>query len=235
MESDSDQATEGATGPATIVKVDMKKHLKAFGLALATVILAGCGGAVKYPNYYTLHLPPPPDPPAAENVRATLAVREFRSPVYLRQGPIVYKTSPEQIGFYNYHRWAVDPREFLTNAVTDRLRASGTFAQVRAYDGRSDVDYVLSGHLEELNEIDYEGGVKVQVAISAQMVSLATGATVWTNSVSEVGTVSQRDVPAVVSAMNATMGLAIEKLLDPAPKPSSIEPGVSKAIVGALK
>ena len=57
----------------------------------------------------------------------------------------------------------------------------------------------------------------------------------WTNSVSEVGTVSQRDVPAVVSAMNATMGRAIEKLLDPAPKPSSSEPGVSKAIVGALK
>ena len=183
-----------------------------------------------------LHAPPaaPAGPPAAENVRATLAVREFRSPVYLRQGPIVYKTSPERIGFYNYHRWAVDPRQFLTNAVTDRLRASGKFAK-STYDGRSDVDYVLSGRLEELNEIDYEGGVKVQVVISAQMVRLATGATVWTNSVSEVGTVSQRDVPAVVSAMNATMGRAIEKLLDPAPTPSSIEPGVSKAIVGALK
>ena len=101
--------------------------------------------------------------------------------------------------------------------MTDRLRASGNFAQVRAYDGRSDVDYVLSGRLEELNEIDYEGGVKVQVAISAQMVSLATGATVWTNSVSEVGTVSQHDVPAVVSAMRGTIGRAIEKLLSPDP------------------
>ena len=58
------------------------------------------------------------------------------------------------------------------------------------------------------------------MAISAQMVSVATGATVWTNSVSEVGEVNQRDVPAVVSAMNATMGRAIEKLLTPAPAPS---------------
>ena len=116
------------------MKMDMKKHLTAVGFALAVlIVLAGCGGAVKYPNYYTLHLPPPPDPPAPENVRATLAVREFRSPVYLRQGAIVYKTSPEQIGFYNYHRWAVDPREFLTNAVADRLRASGNFSQVRSY------------------------------------------------------------------------------------------------------
>ena len=196
------------------------KQLKRAGFALAAlIVLAGCGGAVKYPSYYTLHVPPPPDPPMAESVRATLAVREFRSPTYLRQGAIVYKTSPEQIGFYDYHRWAVDPREFVTNAVAERLRASGNFAQVKTYDGRPDINYILSGRLEELEEIDYEGGVKVKVAISAQMVNVATGATVWCNSVSEVGTVSQHDVPAVVAAMNATMGQAIEKLLTPTPAP----------------
>ena len=206
------------------MKMHMRKHPTTVSLVMAAlIILAGCGGAVKYPNYYTLHVPPPPDPPAPESLHATLAIREFRSPVYLRQGAIVYRTSPDQIGFYNYHRWAVDPREFLTNAVADHLRASGNFSQVKVYDGRPGVDYVLSGRLEELDEIDYDGGIKVQVAISAQMVSLATGATVWTNSVSEVGTVSQRDVPAVVSAMNGTMGRAIEKLLSPAPAPIQVK------------
>jgi len=205
------------------MKMHMRKHPTVSLVVAALIILAGCGGAVKYPNYYTLHVPPPPDPPAPESLHATLAIREFRSPVYLRQGAIVYRTSPDQIGFYNYHRWAVDPREFLTNAVADHLRASGNFSQVKVYDGRPGVDYVLSGRLEELDEIDYDGGIKVQVAISAQMVSLATGATVWTNSVSEVGTVSQRDVPAVVSAMNGTMGRAIEKLLSPAPAPIQVK------------
>lgn len=206
------------------MKMHMRKHPTAVSLVTAAlIILSGCGGAVKYPNYYTLHVPSPPDPPAPENVHASLAIREFRSPVYLRQGAIVYKTSPDQIGFYNYHRWAVDPREFVTNAVRDRLRASGNFSQVKVYDGRP-VDYVLSGRIEDLDEIDYEGGIKVQVAISAQMVSVRTGATVWTNSVSEVGTVSKRDVPAVVSAMNGAMGQAIEKLLSPAPTATSIKP-----------
>lgn len=196
----------------------MKKHPMAvcFGL-VALMILAGCGGAAKYPNYYTLHLQPPADPPAQDGVRASLAVREFRSPGYLRQGAIVYKTSPEQIGFYNYHRWAVDPREFVTNAVTEHLRASGNFTQVKLYDGRSDIDYVLSGRLEQLEEVDYGGSVTVEVAISAQMTSFATGTTVWTNSVSEVGTVGHRDVASVVSQMNQTMGRAIEKLLTPGP------------------
>ena len=183
----------------------------------ALVILTGCAGKVKYPNYYTLNLPSPPDPPTAVNAHAILAIREFRSPSYLRQGAIVYKTSPEQIGFYAYDRWATDPRDFVTNAVIERLRASGVFARVQSYDGSRDVNYVLSGRLEQLEELDFQGSVKVQVAISAEMTSIATGATVWSNAVSEIGDVNQRDVPAVVSEMNRTMERAISKLLSPMP------------------
>ena len=182
-----------------------------FGLA-ALAMLTGCAGRVKYPNYYILNLPAPPDPPAAATAHASLAIREFRAPAYLRQTAIVYRTSPEQIGFYAYHRWAMDPRDFVTNALLDRLRASGVFAHVQAYDGSRDVDYVLSGRLEKLEELDYQGGVKVQVAISAQMTSIATGAVVWSDAVSEMGDVNKRDVPDVVSEMNRTMQRAIETL-----------------------
>jgi ABC-type uncharacterized transport system auxiliary subunit len=198
--------------------VNMKRTLTTMVLSLAAlVILAGCGGKVRYPNYYTLNLPAPPDPPAREDAHATLAVRKFRAPAYLRQGAIAYKASPEQIGFYAYHRWAADPSEFVTDSVVARLRASGSFAQVKRYDGRPDINYVLSGRLERLEEVDYGGGVKVEVSISAELTNLATGATVWTNAVSEVGTVNQHDVPAVVSEMSHTTGRAIEKLLTSLP------------------
>src|SRR5258708_20662204 len=117
--------------------MNVKKHLmKVFSTLVMSMVLAGCGGSVKYPNYYTLNVPPPPDPPVAEGVRASLAVREFRSPTYLRQGAIVYNESPAQIGFFNYHRCAVGPRQFVTTAVADRLRVSGNFAQVKMYDRR---------------------------------------------------------------------------------------------------
>src|SRR5579871_4187657 len=154
----------------------MKKRLAMTVVAVsAVVILAGCAGKVGHTNYYTLNLPAPPDPPAAENAHTTVAVREFRAPAYLRQGAIVYKPSREQIGFYAYHRWAVDPCDFVTDSIIDRLGATGTFSRVKHYDGQPDANYVVSGRLEKLEEIDYEGGVKVEVAVSAQMTKLDTG------------------------------------------------------------
>jgi ABC-type uncharacterized transport system auxiliary subunit len=201
----------------------MKKFTTALVL-MVTLLPALCGcGRVRYPAYYTLNLPAPPDPPAAENVRTSIAVREFQSPNYLRQGPIVYRTTPEEVGFYEYHRWAADPRMLVTGAVVDHLRASGEFSKVSTYDGRPNNDYVFSGRLEKLEEVDYEAGVKVEVAISAQITRVATGATVWSNAVSETGTVSQRNVRGVVSEMNRTVDLAINKLLSTVPTPLASE------------
>ncbi len=196
--------------------VIMKKTLTTIVFSLAALaMLTGCAGRVKYPNYYTFNLPAPPDPPAAATARAILAIREFRAPAYLRQTAIVYRTSPEQIGFYAYNRWAMDPRDFVTNAIIERLRAGGAFAHVQSYDGSRDVDYVLSGRLEKLEELDYQGGVKVQVAMSAEITNIATGKPVWSNEVSETGDVEKHDVPAVVSEMNRTMERAIAKLVTP--------------------
>ena len=194
------------------------KRLTMALVLMATLLpaLSGCG-RVRYPAYYTLNLPAPPDPPAAENVRTSIAVREFQSPGYLRQGPIIYRRTPEEVGFYEYHRWAADPRGLVTGAVIDHLRAGGQFSMVSIYDGRPNNDYVFSGKLEKLEEVDYESGVKVEVAISAQITKIATGATVWSNAVSETRPVSQRNVPGVVSQMNRTMDLAINKLLSTVP------------------
>jgi cholesterol transport system auxiliary component len=201
----------------------MKKLTTALALMMTLLpFLSGCG-RVRYPAYYTLNLPAPPDPPAAENVRTSIAVREFQSPNYLKQGPVVFRPTPEEIGFYEYHRWAADPRMLVTNAVVDHLRAGGQFFMVSLYDGRPNNDYVFSGKLEKLEEVDYQAGVKVEVAISAQITRVATGATVWSNAVSETGTVSQRNVRGVISEMNRTVDLAINKLLSTVPAPLASE------------
>jgi ABC-type uncharacterized transport system auxiliary subunit len=190
----------------------MKRNLAITIVAVSTLaVLTGCAGRVGRTNYYTLNLSAPPDLPAAENAHTSVAIREFRAPAYLKQGAIVYKPSPEQIGFYAYHRWAIDPCQFVTDSIIARLGATGTFSHVKHYDGQPDADYLVTGRLEKLEEIDYEGSVRVEVAVSAQMTKLDTGTIVWSKAV------KQHDVPTVVSEMSHTMERAIDKLLTPVP------------------
>jgi uncharacterized lipoprotein YmbA len=46
-----------------------------------------------------------------------IAVREFDAASFLKGGRIAYRQSGTEIAFYNYHRWAVDPRRSVTDAV----------------------------------------------------------------------------------------------------------------------
>jgi ABC-type uncharacterized transport system auxiliary subunit len=178
-----------------------------------SALLVGCSGKTKFPTYYTLQLPTPPDPPSAAKPEFSVAVREFGAPAYLRQGALVYRPSPEEVGFYHYQRWAVDPREVLTQAIVDQLRATHKYSVVKIYDGRSDVDFLLGGRLEKLEEVDNDHVVRVEVAVSAQMIDLRSGKTVWANSASDAEKVEKRTLPAVVSEMSSALDHVVENLL----------------------
>jgi hypothetical protein len=100
-------------------------------------------------------------------------VQEFRAPAYLRQGPIAYRPEPEQIAFYEYHHWAEDPRRTVTAAVVRDLQQ--TFQSAELYDGRGDADFLLTGSLDHLEELDNGRSVFVDVGISAALKNLKTG------------------------------------------------------------
>jgi len=176
--------------------------------------MAGCGGKILYPHYYALDIPAAPSP-AVSNSRlpATLAVRRFETLPYLRQGRIVYRQGPAEIGFYEYHRWAADPAETVTTAVIDSLRASRLFAYVKPYDGQSQQDYLMSGRLERLEEIDSGGSVRVEAKLSAELVDLRTAATVWTGNADETLGVETRDVNSVVVEMSHAVQKSIDRLV----------------------
>jgi ABC-type uncharacterized transport system auxiliary subunit len=181
---------------------------------LCALLVSGCAGKVRYPNYYALSIPPAPqvDAPAARQ-SATLAVRRFETPAYLRQGRIVYRENPDQVGFYEYHRWASDPGAAVTTAVIDSLRSTRLFTSVSSYASDERPDYLLTGRLEQLDEIDYGGGVKVEARLSAELTNLRTGAVVWTGNASETSNVDQRNVNSVVSEMSAALQADIQRLL----------------------
>src|SRR5580700_1570673 len=107
------------------------------------VTLGGCA-KVRYPDYYVLNLPNPVSASRGSGpIPATVAVREFRAPQYLTEGSIAYRPEAEQIAFYDYHRWAEDPRRSVTTAMMRELKP--VFESVELYDGRSGAEFMLTG------------------------------------------------------------------------------------------
>jgi len=189
------------------------KSLAKMGVCTLALLITGCGGG-RRPHYYALELPAPPDlAVSAARLSGTVAVSPFETPSYLRQGRIVYRETPEEVGFYDYHRWAADPAETVTIAIMDTLRSSKLFSAVKRYDGHNQQDYLLIGRLTRLEEIDYGGPVRVESTMSADLLNLKSGATEWTNSVTTTLNVENRNVDSVVTAMNRAVQNGVAQLM----------------------
>jgi ABC-type uncharacterized transport system auxiliary subunit len=189
------------------------KHLMAY-VTFTVLLMSGCAGKVRYPTYYTLAVAPIQKPAANDaHQSATVAVRCFETAGYLRQGRIVYRRTPEEIGFYDYHRWAADPGFVISTGLIDSLRSTNLFSVVEPYDGQEHPDYVVSGRLERLDEVDYGNHVQVEVKLSAQLVNVRTGASVWAGAVAQTSKVSTRDMSSIVVAMNRAVQSGIDELV----------------------
>jgi ABC-type uncharacterized transport system auxiliary subunit len=183
-------------------------------LTAVLAILAGCAGKIRYPNYYILNLPQPPaSATQPKPILGSVAVRKFGAPAFLRAGAIVYRPSAEQLDFYNYHRWAVDPRSEVTTAVIQNMQARGVFQSVRLFDGRGNSDYLITGTLEHLEEVDQGHNVSVEVRLSAQLMNFKTGSVLWMDTSSKTTKLEHRDIPGVVAGMSQTAEHAVADLV----------------------
>jgi ABC-type uncharacterized transport system auxiliary subunit len=187
--------------------------MRTFWVLVSVGLLSGCGGGrVPATQYYKLEIPPSPMPAGAA-VPASLRIEPFQATVMLRQDRIVYRPSPVEVGFYEYHRWAEPPNDTVTKALAEQLAKRNIFRSVEVSDGGEKVDYVLKGRVERLQEVDYPGGVRVQVSISAQLEDPAQQQTIWSGSASSESIVTNSNVQAVVMAMGRASQQSISRLM----------------------
>ncbi|HUL51965.1 MAG TPA: ABC-type transport auxiliary lipoprotein family protein [Opitutaceae bacterium] len=182
------------------------------GVVAALAGLAGCA-KIRYPNYYLLNVPAPSPAGHTASLLGPVAVRHFASPAFLREGPIVYRESPERLAFYNYDRWAVDPRRAATNAMVNEMRSRGVFQSVDLYDGSPACDWIVSGTLDHLEEVDEGAEVWIEVGLSARLKSVPTGEVLWQDTSTKRVKVDKRSVPGVVAGMSRELGIAVEALV----------------------
>ena len=212
------------------IALDLHRRSSAFIGGFILLAAAGCGGSIPKMHYYVLDMPavaPQPGDPAPY----TVAVTPFRVPGQLEQDRILFRPSPQEVDFYEYHRWAERPSSMVTSALLARLRAQRVFRGVSLFDGRTKSDYLIRGRMERLEEVDSSGGVSVRVEVAAELVEGKTNRTVWSGAGSHTGAVNEGDVKAVVAEMGSgvdaclaqlTAGLQdFAKALPPPPAPAS--------------
>src|SRR5215472_11008059 len=98
--------------------------------ALSAGLLAGCGAA-RPSKYYQLTIPGEPAQaadPAAYPV--TLLIGPMRASHLYREDHIVYSSAGQDMGTYEYQRWAQPPTEMLAEVLVRQLRASGRYRAV---------------------------------------------------------------------------------------------------------
>jgi uncharacterized lipoprotein YmbA len=180
---------------------------------MGALVLTGCG-SVRYPTNYVLNLPPPAPRAAKSNgALGPVAIREFRCPEYLCEGRIVYRPSPEEVAFYEYHRWAMNPRQAIAQYLENGLRAQSLFQSVTVHERGSETAYVLSGNIERLEEVDQGRDVRAVCTISAQLLDTRTRSVVWSHTASEAVSVEKRDIAGVVSSLSAAAQTVADRLL----------------------
>jgi ABC-type uncharacterized transport system auxiliary subunit len=181
-------------------------------VAAAALVAAACG-SVRYPQQYLLELQPPEPAASAQRAVGPLVIREFQCPEYVCDGRIVYRPTPNEVAHYEYHRWAMSPRQMITESMAAGIEARRLFTTVRIADAEANPAYRLTGRIERFEEVDRGNDVRVACVLSARLVDVATRAEVWSGSASATVPVAERNVPGVVSGLNSATRGAVNALV----------------------
>ncbi len=193
-----------------LAKNSMQPRLLAVFVVAALAVGVQCGGKAPPVSYYVLEGPsrvPAPDP-----LDRVAVLMPLRAGQLVGQRRIVYRESPEQVGFYEYHQWAEDPEESVGRLLRGELLARGTFASVIPFDGRTRGDFIVRGELRRLEEVDYDGPVRVAVEIALELVDAESGRVVWSGSSSADEAVPSSDVRSVVERMGVAVQRTVKEL-----------------------
>jgi ABC-type uncharacterized transport system auxiliary subunit len=169
--------------------------------ALAAGLLTGCGAA-RPSKYYQLTVPGDAAPAAERSpYPVTLLLGPLRASDMYREDHIVFSSSGQNMGTYEYQQWAEPPTEMLVDVLLRELRASGRYRAVDVLRSNSHGDYILSGRLYDFKEIS-ASSILTRVTVDLELRETKTGSTVWTHYYSHDEPVSGKDISAVVAALD---------------------------------
>lgn len=186
-------------------------HKLAWIAALVAGLFAGCGAA-RPSKYYDLTLPAdPPKASATNSLDVTILIGPLRASHLYREDHIVYSSSHEAMGTYQYQRWAEVPTEMLAEMLMRQLRASRRYKAVDIERSNSHGDYLIYGRLYDFKEVS-DPTLAGRLAMELGMRDTKTGATVWTHFYSHDEPAKDKNITEVVAALDRNAQRAAEEV-----------------------
>lgn len=166
-------------------------------LVLAAVALAGCslGRTLPHIRYYTLAIPAAP----ATRLDAPVHVGAITSDQPYATERVAYRSSPYQLDYYTYHRWAADPRELVRTVMRDYFERAG---------GTGGVPFEIQGNIRRLEEVDDPAGWRGALELDVRVTR--GGAVLVERTFSETEPAESRRPEAIAAALSR----ALQRILD---------------------
>jgi ABC-type uncharacterized transport system auxiliary subunit len=187
----------------------MHRHTQFAPLALAALILGGCG-APRPIKYYTVQIPATP---AQSNHTHTvdLLVGRVSGPDILQASPIAYRTGSNEIGTYQYHRWIDSPVDMVQEKLICLLQKSGDYQSVSGAAGVSGSGLVIRGRLYDFAEVD---GDKINglVTMEFELYDRKAAKVLWSHYYSQTEPAQGKTVPLVVQALDRNLDRGLKEV-----------------------
>ena len=194
------------------------KRLRAGLLAAAALalLLGGCFFAKPTgTQYYVLDYIPTPPPERLEKGPYPFVLR-LRDPSIAeayRRSQIVYRQSANQMQFYSYHLWAVDPDRMVADLVQKHLKAARLFDNVTRNVEAYIPDFLLSTDIQAIEEYDGKEQWFAHIAVEFQLEDAKTNQIVWKKLFDLRKTVAQQEPVFVVRELSYLLETINERLV----------------------
>jgi ABC-type uncharacterized transport system auxiliary subunit len=187
------------------------------GCLAVFLLIAGCFtgcGAARPVKYYQLTVPTDAgdiEKPGAVPVRLVLG--GLTTSHLYREDRIVYGNGPEQLGTYEFQRWAEPPAEMIQEVLLRQLRATGRYRAVHMRRSNVTGDFMIRGRLYDFKELE-GGGLATRVTMEFEMRDLKSGATVWNHYYTHDEPSGGKDVPSIVTALDKNVQRGVKEIVE---------------------
>jgi ABC-type uncharacterized transport system auxiliary subunit len=178
-------------------------------ITLLALGLGGCGSG-KHIKYYTVQLPVAPAR-SSSTFPVSLLIGNIAGPPIYRDSPIAYRVGTNEIGVYEYSRWIDPPVDMVKSKLMRILNESGDYQSVAALGSATSGQYIVRGRLYNFDEVD-SASINGQVSMEFELYDRKSGKIVWTHFYSQSEPAQSKDIPAVVTAIDANLDRGLKEV-----------------------